>query len=308
MTGSTREEAQARGSRRRGRLIVSVLALVLIAAGSVGRPPGLIDTAGATPAPPRAVHIYHPVDGRVVPWNAIDLLIYATGDATPVFSCALDGVAMKSCRNMTSFYATDGPHTLLLKGTYADGYVATATAAFTVDGPKLAITSPANNTSRWPNSIDVNATMTLSSAPDVWTYYGRPDFTYTCKLDAAAPVDCSFPFHYDGLSNGLHTIKVVATDSYSGKIVTASNSFQVVPPRIYYPSNGTVVPTNAVDFLLSWASPTTSCTLVVDGGTPAVCTWGSKKTLANGAHSAVLTATYAGGLVYSDTSNFSVAG
>ena len=284
-----------------------MLALAIIAAGSVA-PFGLGADAGAAPTSPRAVHIYHPVDGRVVPWNAVDLLIYATGGGSPVFSCKLDGVAMTSCRNMTSFYAADGPHTLLLTGTYADGFVTTATARFTVDGPKLAITSPANNSSRWPNSIDVNATMTLSSAPDVWTYYGQPDFSYTCKLDAAAPVACTFPFHYDGLANGLHTIKVVATDSYSGKTVTASNSFQVVPPTIYYPSNGTVVPTNSVDFLLSWAGPTTSCTLVVDGGPPARCTWGSKRTLANGPHTAVLTATYAGGLVFTDTSNFTVAG
>ncbi len=185
-------------------------------------------TAFATacqPPDPRAVHIYHPVDGRVVPWNSVDLLIWSEGPGTPIFSCDLNGAAIP-CHNMTSVYMSDGPKTLVLTGTWSDGYVATATAHFTVDGPKLTITSPTPDQVS-PSTVPVEFSMTLSDDPDVWTYYQLPDFTYTCQFDADSPVPCTSPTTQGGLSAGQHTLKVVATDQNSQKRVTASTTFTV---------------------------------------------------------------------------------
>jgi len=297
-----RSSSTSRSRHRRARLAVT-LAVLLVAIGAA--------LGGASPvtaaAVPHAVHIYHPVDGTVVPWNDIDLLIWSEPSGAS-FSCTLDGVALASCRSMTSFHAADGAHTLVVTGRFADGTTASATSHFTADGPKLAVTSPTANTNIWPNAVDVNAAVTVSSSPDVWTHYAYPDFTYSCQLDNGPATPCTFPFHYGNLGQGQHTVRVIATDQASLKTVAGSSTFSIVKPKIYYPSTGTVVPTNQVSILLQRAGTEVSCTEQVDSRTPVPCLTMAGTWLANGWHDVVMKVTYAGGIVVTDTSHFLVAG
>lgn len=66
---------------------------------------------------------------------------------------------------------------------------------------------------------------------------------YTCRLDAGLPTPCDTPARYAGLTNGLHTFTVHATDFVGNVGPSVTTTFQIGPPALPPWTPGTVTAT-----------------------------------------------------------------
>ena len=128
-----------------------------------------------------------------------------TSTATPaVFQCSLDQGVYAACPTPDALsVTTPGAHTLDVRAVDASGQVdpTPAHAAWTLDltAPDTTITGGPTGT---VNTVD--ATFTFSS-----TEVGS---TFSCQLDAQPATACVSGQSYTGLTGGMHTFTVTATD------------------------------------------------------------------------------------------------
>ena len=163
----------------------------------VARPDGEACDSGAyeTPAPATSA------SGTSGTTNNPQVTFSSPDTPTATFQCAVDAGAFATCTSPFSPSTTDGAHTVLVRAVDAQGYLdkTPASVALTVDktAPVVTITPPTT-----PTPDD---TPTISFSVND----GSPT---TCQVDATTPVSCVSPYTTPSLTNGPHTIKVVATD------------------------------------------------------------------------------------------------
>jgi alpha-tubulin suppressor-like RCC1 family protein len=124
----------------------------------------------------------------------------------------------------------DGFHVIQVAVEDGVGNRSTDEVNFEVDGtgPGIAITSPAATSSTADHTPTVEFELT---SPDVESV--------TCKVDAAAAVDCENPFTTGTLADGLHTVVVTATDhvgNSSSDSVAITVTTPVVDPPVTPPA------------------------------------------------------------------------
>ena len=119
------------------------------------------------------------------------------------FRCSLDGAAEATCGSpMTYAGLSSAAHTFSVVATDPAGNSsAPAGHAWTVDlvAPAASITASPSN----PSNV---------TSPSFAFTSSKAGSTFTCSLDGAPATACSSPQGYAGLSAGLHTFAVIATD------------------------------------------------------------------------------------------------
>ncbi len=233
-----------------------------------------------------------------------------TNDSTPSFTfttagaptstqCRIDAAAYANC---TSPYVAaalaDGAHTFSVQVTDAAGNTGSASRAFTVDtvGPTVTITGgPSGDTN------DTTPTFTFTTG-------GAPTSTQ-CRIDAAAPIDCTASYTPAALGGGAHTFHVTVTDA-AGNSASASRAFTVdtVGPTVTItggPSGDTNDTTPSFTFTTGGAPTSTQCR--IDAAAYANCTSPYvAAALADGAHTFSVQVTDAAGNTGSASRAFTV--
>lgn len=128
------------------------------------------------------------------------------GSGIASFECSIDDGSFAACTSPKTYPGlSDGDHTFAVRAIDNVGNVdaTPATYTWTIDttAPDTTIDSaPATATN------STSATFTFSAVD------GGPDPLFACSLDGAAPVECTSPQSYSGLSVGEHSFAVFATD------------------------------------------------------------------------------------------------
>lgn len=212
--------------------------------------------------------------------------------------CKVDGGAFANCASpFVPGALSQAAHTITVQASDAAGNLGNTSTTFTVDttAPTVAI-SPAI-----PSPTNVNN-------PSVaFTVTGGPATT-TCQVDSSAAASCTSPFVPPALSDGSHTIKVIATDT-AGNSGNTSNTFTVdtaVPVvTITPPANPGKDSTPSIVFASNEPSSTFKCQ--VDGGALATCTSPfTTATLGDGSHTVLVQATDTASNVGSSSTTFTI--
>jgi hypothetical protein len=129
--------------------------------------------------------------------------VFMSNDPLASFQCQKDGGGYNSCASPTTYrWLSDGPHTFSVKARdLAKNESTAATWSWTVDStpPNARIISGPPD----PSTLDY---VTFKFTSD------DGDATFTCQLDLGQARTCSSPKTYTGISLGLHTFVVFATD------------------------------------------------------------------------------------------------
>jgi large repetitive protein len=200
--------------------------------------------------------------------NIANAAISFTSSESVGFRCSLDGSAYAACSSPASYSnLADGGHTFSVIGVDALGNLSAAPASYswTIDtgAPTVTITShtPVNS----PTNIQSMSLTFVSNEPG----------SFSCQLDALSWMSCTSPANYNGLADGTHTFKVLATDLAGN--TSASKSYTWVidtvgPTTTITSTSITESPTDAtgitVNFTANEAS-TFECSL--DGASFAGC-------------------------------------
>jgi len=144
-----------------------------------------------------------PPDGSIRPGRNPSF-VFTTGEPDVSFECQLGGGAPQDCSSpFTASRLADGPYTFQVTATDAADNTATASRTWTLDGPaEVSITAgPA------PGSVssDPRPRFAFSSLD--------ADSDFDCRIDAAGFAPCASPFTTSALADGLHTVRVRATDT-----------------------------------------------------------------------------------------------
>jgi hypothetical protein len=216
--------------------------------------------------------------------NSLSFVATITSGTT--YQCKVDGGAFALC---TSPYATgalaDGSHTFSVYAVDGAQTTPTVTRTYTVDttGPSITISAPANAATVAPSG-NVTFTATDTTGP----------VTTTCKIDAGSASSCTSPYPYAGLTDGAHSVTIVATDG-AGNSSTLVRNFTVdaTPPNTTITGNpASVTNSTTANFTFtSTESPSTfECQL--DGNPIAACTTPkSYPSLSEGSHTFSVRAT-----------------
>ncbi|HVU74527.1 MAG TPA: Ig-like domain-containing protein, partial [Mycobacteriales bacterium] len=203
------------------------------------------------------------------------------------YTCSLDSAAFTACDPTTGpvavdlSTAADGLHSFAVIAHY--GGTSSATAVYKWHLDTVAPATPSVDPVASPSQA---AAVTFSDTDsDV--------ATFTCQIDALAPVSCASPFTVTAA--GTHTVAVSATD-YAGNTSApaTSNSFVVKTSTTAPTFTGSAdkFKTHAVSLSVqaTEAGDTLSCAL--DSGTPVDCTGGTfEATTSDGNHTLHATAT-----------------
>ena len=152
------------------------------------------------------------------------MLTFSANEMGVTFECSLDGSAFASCGHLLTIRGlTDGLHTFAVRATTPRGNQdpTPATYAWTVAPPPdleppetTIITSPPTLTE------SVDATFVFSSS--------EAGSTFVCAVDGESFNACTSPVQLIGLSVGLHTFAVRATDpAGNDEAVPASHAWTV---------------------------------------------------------------------------------
>ncbi|MBI5309769.1 MAG: OmpA family protein [Actinobacteria bacterium] len=213
-------------------------------------------------ADPPGLSISTPVDAAVVgPSTSVG---FTTSGAATV-SCQLDsGTADSSCVSPKSYSGlSDGAHSVTIVATDAVGNSVTVVRNFTVDAtaPDLSISTP------------VDAAVVGPSTSVGFTTSGAA--TVSCQLDSGtADSSCVSPKSYSGLSDGAHSVTIVATDTV-GNSITVVRNFTVdatapAPPTLLAGPEGNVSSLTSAEFAFT-GEPSASFECAFDGASWMPC-------------------------------------
>lgn len=123
-------------------------------------------------------------------------------DRPATFTCALDGAAPAPCTSPLTISVADGSHVFLITATTPEGIADPSPAqhAWRVDSAP-----PDTSFVTTPASLDNSETVRFE-------FQANEAATFTCALDGAAAVPCLSPHTLTALTDGAHTLLVLATD------------------------------------------------------------------------------------------------
>jgi hypothetical protein len=214
-----------------------------------------------------------------------------SNDATPTFvfastqpgtfACQVDDAAPAACTSPHAVPVKEGAHKFEVVAISSQGVrdESPASFAWTVD-----LTPPDTTISKAPAALDNSATTSFE-------FSSNETGTFACAFDGAAASECTSPYELKGLTDGTHTLTIVATDSAGNADPTPATHSWVIDTSIPDTTiasgpTGFVSSTSAT---LTFSSPnagasaTFTCSL--DGAPFAPCTSPKSFTgLAQGAH------------------------
>ena len=234
------------------------------------------DAAGNTDATPATfdweIDVTPPdttiTSGPADPTNlAVASFEFTSSEAGGVFECSLNGAAFAACTSPQDYAGlAEGGHSFSVRATDAAGNTdaSSAVRSWVVD-----FTPPDTSISSGPDNP------TNSTAASLVFTSTEPGSTFQCSLDGAAFVACASPLDYAGLTEGIRTFDVRATDAAGNTDATpATYSWEIdlTPPETNITS-GPDDPTNSTDasfvFNSSETGSTFQCSL--DGATFTIC-------------------------------------
>jgi alpha-tubulin suppressor-like RCC1 family protein len=209
-------------------------------------------------------------------------------DPAATLTCSLDGGPATPCASPQTFAGlADGPHTFTVTATDPAGNRASASFTWTIDsvGPDVFIDSGPSNPSNSSSALFAFHSTDASA-------------TFTCSIDGGAPVPCSSPASYSGLTDGPHTFTVTATDP-AGNAASASFTWTVdtTGPDVFIDSHPSDPSSTAsATFTFHTTEPTATLTCSLDGAPATPCSSPqSYGGLADGPHTFTVTATDSAG-------------
>ena len=144
---------------------------------------------------------------------------FSSDDTEAVFSCSVDGVPMASCSSPINYTVlTEGSHQFNVQATDAAGNTDATAASY-----------------QWIIDLTPPDT-TINSGPDDSTNSTEASFTFSsnetgssfeCALDGSSFSGCTSPENYTGLTEGVHSFNVRATD-IAGNTNLSSTSYDWV--------------------------------------------------------------------------------
>ena len=192
----------------------------------------------------------------------------------------------------------DGSHSVDVHALLGTQTGTRTTVTWTVDTAAPGLTFTAQPT----------GTTNQSTAHLAWTL-DDPAATTTCQLDATAAAPCTNTYDPAGLTDGPHTVTIVATDNV-GNSSTSTTSWDVdtgapVVTITQAPSGTTPQTSTNIKWNVDDHSATETCQL--DGGAPVSCHDNrSYSNLTDGAHTVTVTATDGQGNIGSDSVTWTV--
>jgi hypothetical protein len=253
-----------------------------------------VDAAGnADPTPaPRTFTV-----DTTAPQTTIDvgpLEAAAISDSTPVFefssdepgstfACSIDGGAFPCDSPYEPSELADGQHTFEVRA---------ADAAGNADGSPASRTFTVDTTSQTMiDSGPAEGALTAESTATFAFSSGEEGSTFECGIDAGVPFVCESPLTLTELSDGEHTLAVIATDALGNVDPTpASRTFIVdtAAPQTTInsgPAGGSVTADSTPAFTFSSSETGSTFACRVDAAEFAPCTSGSSTdALSNGEH------------------------
>ena len=217
---------------------------------------------------------------------------FSSTEAGSTFQCSLDNGPYAVCTGPRSYAGlAEGSHTFAIKTTDAAGNTDPTPAryAWTIDTtpPDTAIT-------------DQPATQTNSTSVDFSFASTEEGSTFQCSLDNGVYAACTHPRSYTGLTAGLHTFAVKATDAVGNVDKTPTRytwTIDISPPDTFitsYPATPTNSATANFGFSSTEAGSIFQCSL--DGRAYTACGGLQSYTrLAEGAHTLAVKAMDAAG-------------
>lgn len=275
------------------KLISRALTLAVVAGVPVAAVAGpLTGVANAAPKPRALAPAYTTKPAN--PSNSSS----ATFDWAPptgyTYACTRDGVKLSgTCTPPVSFTGlADGTHTFTVRSTAPQGSglrPSTSSYSWRID-----TVPPAAPSFTSPPPSPTRATSVSASFSDTDTSV----VGFTCTLDAGTSAqqvfpNCTSPFQTTGLAEGTHNLSVAASDA-AGNVASTSTSWVIdltAPdvPVVVGPASPTS--SNAASISFSTSDPA-AFTCALDGTSLGSCTSPTSLTsLADGAHSFVVTAT-----------------
>src|SRR4051812_22373351 len=208
-------------------------------------------------------------------------ITFTDSDATTAgFTCSLDNATGAACTSpFTASGLAESAHSLAVTALDALGNGATRTVQWVVDH-----TAPAVPVVVGPSS-PTNAT----SASIVFSDSAADVTSYTCALDAGAPVTCTSPWSIAGpLSEGSHGVVVRAIDG-SGNATTGQTQWvvDVTAPSAPFIQAGPASPTNqtGADFTISDNDPSAILQCALDAAAWTACPAAVHEDVVAGSHS-----------------------
>ncbi|MBJ7353725.1 MAG: hypothetical protein JHC98_02785 [Thermoleophilaceae bacterium] len=181
------------------------------------------------------------------------------------FECDVDGGGFAPCTSpFTTGPLADGSHTFSVYAVNGSQNSPTVTRTWSIDtaGPSLSITAPTDLETVGPNG-NVTFSATDATGP----------ITYTCQIDSDPAVSCGSPFVFTGLSDGAHSVTVVATDGVSNSSPEVRNfNVDATSPVTSITDNPPSVTSStgaSFSFTSSESPSTFECS--IDGGPIAPC-------------------------------------
>ena len=157
---------------------------------------------------------------------------FTSNEAGSTFSCSVDSAPFSACSSPFSTVAlSPGSHTFAVRATDAAGNTdaTPASHSWSLAGSS----APTTWLTEQPPSISPSTTAVFNFSG---SEAGRPDavLSFACALDGAAPFSCVGPIPYNGLSQGVHSFRVVATNELgvTGSPVSTSWRVDSIAPTI----------------------------------------------------------------------------
>ena len=138
---------------------------------------------------------------------------FTSNEPGSTFKCSKDGGTYLTCTSPKVYsWIADGVHTFAVQATDTAGNLsAAASYAWTIDSTKPTVTITSGPSDP---SFSSTATFAFTSNESI--------VTFTCQLDSNAAAACTSPKTYTGISAGLHTFKLYATDQAGNQSSTAT--------------------------------------------------------------------------------------
>ena len=176
----------------------------------------------------------------------------------------------------------DGTHTLDVRAILGSQTGTTTSVSWNVDttSPSIVVTSePPSST----NQTSAHLAFTVDD----------PNATVTCQLDSQAAVACAGSYDVSGLTDGSHTVTLVATDQ-AGNSSTTSRAWMVntsAPGVTLTTTPSAETRQRSANFAWTVTDPSATVTCTLDGNAPTSCSGNtSHNNLADGTHVFTVTA------------------
>jgi hypothetical protein len=223
---------------------------------------------------------------------------FSSNESGTTFRCALDGGAPLACSSPVDVSGvTDGAHTFSVTGIDAAGNASVQSAGWTQDTrpPELAVTGG-------PSTV-------TNSKSATWTFTADEPATFKCSKEEGSFWSCAGSYSWDWMSEGSHTLSVVAVDEAGNTSEPYTQSWSVDttrPTATLTSAPPQYANLTSASFAFSSTEPAAfGCAL--DGAAPSVCASPvSYSSLPEGGHTWTVYATDAAGNIQGTSHDWTV--